>query len=105
MKLYALHDKKAKAFTAFQVVRSDAQVSRDFAQAVLDPKSQIGKYAADFELVQLGDVLDEYESVEYLVKNDEVVHSAYRVVLTAQQVLDSQPVRESGDPAQLSVMP
>lgn len=61
MKLYALHDKKARSFTSFHVERSDAVASRAFAEAVNAQGSVFGKYPEDFELVSVCDVHDAYE--------------------------------------------
>lgn len=94
MKLYALHDKKAKALSSFHVERSDVVASRGFVDAVMAKDSLFAKYPQDFELVSLCDVSQEYEG-----EFDDVVLvglSDQRVVITAQQVLDAQPV-----PAQL----
>jgi len=60
MKLYALHDKKARTFTSFHVERSDAVASRAFAEAVNAQGSVFGKYPEDFELVSVCDVHDVY---------------------------------------------
>lgn len=96
MKLYALHDKVAKALSAFQVAKGDASVTRDFAQAVLEPKSLLGKYPDDFELVVFATLSED------MIEGGVVCTPfPYLVVVTARQVLDLQPVRESGDPAQL----
>lgn len=89
MKLYALHDKKAKALSSFHVERSDVVASRGFAEAVMAKDSQFAKYPDDFELVSLCDVSNEYEGEFF-----DVVLASFseqRVVITARQVLDSQP--------------
>lgn len=100
MKLYAMHDKKSQALSAFQVAKSDAVVSRDFAQAVLDPKSLLGKYAEDFELVCIGVVKEDVVPGEL-----SALGVPMTVVLTAQQVLDLQPQPGARvDPAQLALM-
>lgn len=100
MKLYALHDKKSETLSAFQVAKADAAVSRDFAQAVLEPKSMLGKYPDDFELVVIAVVFED-------VQDDRVQSEGvpFEVVVTARQVVDLQPkpgVRD--DPAQLALM-
>lgn len=98
MKLYALFDRKAQAYTAYQVAKSDAVVSRDFAQAVLAPDSLLGKYAGDFELVRFCDVPEDPSG------EGEVMMVAVTVI-TAQQVVDLQPKAGAGsDPAQLALM-
>lgn len=89
MKLYALHDKKAKALSNFVVERSDAVASRSFAEAVTQPNSVLGKYADDFELVALCDVHQDYDG-----QFDEIMHTESHggvVVVTARQVMDLQP--------------
>lgn len=104
MKLYALHDVKAQSFTAFHVVKSDAVATRDFAQAVLEPKSMIGKYPQDFQLVCLASIADADAGArsEY---DDQFVQGEFRVVVTAQQVLDLQPkAGAASDPAQLALL-
>lgn len=87
MKLYALHDKKAKAFSSFHVERSDTVASRGFVDAVLQANSVFGKYPDDFELVSLCDVSQDYEDI------GDVVVRAFPVtsVITARQVVDAQP--------------
>lgn len=88
MKLYALHDKKAKALSSFHVERSDAVASRGFVDAVLQPNSVFGKYPEDFELVSLCDVSQDYDDLSGL----EVVSSVeFRSVLSAVHVIASQP--------------
>lgn len=94
MKLYALHDKKAKALSDFHVSKSDVVASRGFVEAVVRQDSLFAKYADDFELVSLCDVSQEYEHDFHGVVM--VVPEVVRVVITARQVLDSQP-----QPAQL----
>lgn len=88
MKLYALNDKKAMSLSSFHVERSDAVATRGFAEAVLQPNSVFGKYPADFELVSLCDVSQDYEGISPL----EIVNDVeFRVVVTAQQIVDMQP--------------
>lgn len=100
MKLYALHDTKAKALSSFHVAKSDAQASRDFAQAVLDPKGVLGKYPDDFELVSLADVFE-----DVLEDTLQVTALPMEVVVTAKQVVDLQPkAGAQGDPAQLALL-
>lgn len=94
MKLYALHDKKAKALSSYHVERSDVVASRGFVDAVLQKDSQFAKYPDDFELVRLCDVSQDYEGDFH--GHVAVVPEGVRVVITARQVLDSQP-----QPAQL----
>jgi len=88
MKLYALHDRKAKAFTDFHVLKSDTVASRGFAEAVMQPNSLYSKYADDFELVSLCDVSQEYEdlAVESLIGSFD-----FQVIITAAQILAAQP--------------
>ncbi|AXH75765.1 MAG: nonstructural protein [Microviridae sp.] len=89
MKLYALHDRKAKAFSSFHVERSDAVASRGFVDAVLQPNSVFGKYPEDFELVSLCDVSQDYADIP---EAEPIVGEfAFQVVLTAVQVIASQP--------------
>jgi len=92
VKLYALHDKKAGSLTAFQVVKTDAAVTRDFQQAVLEPKSLIGKYPDDFELVAIAEVYDDTRSAD----THQVEPIPRTVIITARQVLDLQPKGEAG---------
>lgn len=98
MKLYALHDKKAKALSSFHVERSDAVASRGFVDAVLQPNSTFGKYAEDFELVSLCDVSQDYTDLPEL--EPLVGEYQFSVVLTAVQVIASQPRSD----AQLSLL-
>lgn len=90
MKLYALHDKKAQTFSSFHVERSDAVASRSFADAVMQQGSVFSKYPEDFELVSVCDVHDCYAegAFETHVTVGIVDH---KVILTAEQVLASQP--------------
>lgn len=89
MKLYALHDRKAKSLSSFHVERSDVSASRGFVDAVLSKDSQFAKYPDDFELVSLCDVSQEYGGdFDGVVM---VVPEVVRVVITAAQVLASQP--------------
>lgn len=100
MRLYALHDKKAASLSSFVVERSDAQASRHFAQAVLEPKSLLGKYADDFELVVLAEIHEDVVST-----GEQVGGVVMSTVLSARQVLDLQPQPGSSvDPAQLQLM-
>lgn len=92
MKLYALHDKKAKSFSTFHVQPSDVSASRGFVEAVLAEGSLFGKYPDDFELVSLCDVSQAYEDLSSAVV---VGLQAFTVVLTAAQVLASQPRSDS----------
>lgn len=91
MKLYALHDRKAKSLSSFHVERSDTVASRAFAEAVLQSNSVLGKYPDDFELVSLCDVSQDYDNdfpatAQYFVEPHNAV-----VVITAAQVMASQP--------------
>ncbi|AXH77353.1 MAG: hypothetical protein [Microviridae sp.] len=91
MKLYALHDKKAKALSNFNVERSDAVASRLFAEAVNQQNSILSKYPEDFELVSLCDVSQEYEDLSDL----QLVSSVqFSVVLTAAQVVSLRPQQD-----------
>lgn len=87
MKLYAVHDKKAQALSVIHVNQGDTVASRGFADAVLQKDSVYGKYADDFELVCLADVSQEYQDLP----EEMVANIQFRVVITAQQVLDAQP--------------
>lgn len=98
MKLYAVHDKKAKSLSAFHVLKSDAVASRSFSEAVLDGQSPYGKYPDDFELVALCDVSQDYDMS--LVDMIEVVSQPV-VVITAAQVLAAQPKPDKQLPLQL----
>jgi len=96
MKLFALHDVKAKALTHFSVQKSDVVASRGFAEAVLEKDSPLGKYPEDFELVSLCSVSQDYDDLpESMVSDFE-----FRVVITASQVLAAQPKAD----AQLSLI-
>lgn len=88
MKLYALHDKKARALSNFVVERSDAVASRHFQEACLQPNSVLGKYADDFELVSLCAVSQDYDDEFPL---EMVAPTEVTVVVTARQVMDLQP--------------
>jgi len=88
MKLYALNDKKAMSLSSFHVERSDAVATRGFAEAVTQPNSVFGKYPQDFELVCLCDVSQDYEGLSPL----EILNNVeFRVVVSAQQIVDLQP--------------
>lgn len=84
MKLYALHDKKAKSFASFHVIRTDAEASRNFADAVLSEGSVFGKYPEDFELVSLCEVHDAYESWPEAIPVSDIVCV---VIVTASAVV------------------
>lgn len=92
MKLYALHDKKAKAFTHFTVQKNDTVASRSFAEAVLEANSPLARYPEDFELASLCDVSAEYEDSP----EDSILQweQEFRVVITAEQVIAAQPKKE-----------
>jgi len=100
MKLFAVHDKKAKSLSSFHVLAGVVVASRSFAEAVLDPQSPYGKYPQDFELVFLCDVSQEYEGqfdeVQFV---SEVMQQS--VVITAEQVLASQPKADAQIPLRL----
>lgn len=89
MKLYALHDKKAKSLSSFHVERSDVVASRSFAEACVQKDSVFAKYPTDFELVSLCDVSQEYD----FSPQDSILvgEYAFKVVITAEQVLAAQP--------------
>ena len=89
MKLYALHDKKAKSFTHFTVQKNDTVAARGFAEAVLEANSPLAWYPEDFELASLCDVSQDYE----FSPEDEIVVALqeFRVVITAEQVIAAQP--------------
>lgn len=98
MKLYALHDKKAKSLSSFHVERSDAQAARSFAEAVTADKSVFGKYPDDFELVALCDVSQEYEDLADVTLNvcegGFLSDFRFEVVVTAKDVLLLQGDRQ-----------
>jgi len=85
MKLYALHDKKAEALSAFHVEKSDAVATRRFVQAVLEPKSVLGEFADDFELVAVATVEEEAFAHGVVCAG-----FPFLVVVTARQVLDTR---------------
>lgn len=92
MRLFALHDKKAASLQSFHVLPSEVVASRQFAEAVMQKDSMLGKYPDDFELVSLCDVSQEYEGQ---FEGVELVSSvASRVVITARQVLNAQPPQD-----------
>lgn len=91
-KLYALHDKKAKALSSFHVEKSDPVASRNFAEAVKQKDSVFQKYPEDFELVALAEVRDEvHERVHELVQP----FVAPFVVITAEQIVATLPHQEA----------
>lgn len=105
MKLYALHDKKSRSLSSFHAAKSDAVASRDFAQAVVEPKSLLGKYPEDFELVALAVLEEELDAESDHMGGRVEEIQPYAVVLTAKQVMDLQPkVGQSSDPAQLALL-
>lgn len=85
MKLYALHDKKAKSLSSFHVEKSDAQASRSFADAVMQPNSPLGKFHEDFELVAVA-VVDENQ-IDAAV---DLLDEGHQVIITATQVVALQ---------------
>lgn len=52
--LFSVFDRKAKSYGPLMSYAHEAQATRDFSQAVLDPQSHLGKYAEDFVLRQVG---------------------------------------------------
>lgn len=84
MRLYALHDKKARALSSFHVERSDAVASRGFAEAVIKDGSVFAKYPQDFELVVVAFLRDDTSDVEPMVVE---MSPPLKVVITAEQVL------------------
>lgn len=106
MRLYAVLDLKANALSAFHVLKSDAVASRDFAQAVLEPKSIYGKYADDFQLVVLADVREDVgDQTRQGTELVALLDHGYDVVVTARQVVDLQPkAGQTADPAQLALL-
>lgn len=100
MKLYALYDVKADAYSNFVAEKSDAVATRQFAEAVTQPNSVLGKYADDFELVR---IVDLPESIVELRQLDSELAFDHIVVVTARQVMDLE-VKASPDSAQLSLI-
>jgi len=86
MKLYALYDVKADAYTNFVAEKSDAVASRQFAEAVTQPNSVLGKYADDFVLVCLGAVPESVDGED----ESTIGRFNHDIVLSARQVMDLQ---------------
>lgn len=101
MKLYALHDKKAKSLSSFHVEKSDVVASRGFAEAVMQPNSLFSKYPEDFELVSLCHVSQEYEGQFDDVEFVNSLKVDLGVVITAEQVLAAQPKADAQIPMRL----
>lgn len=87
MRLYALLDRKAAAYSSFHCDRSDAVACRAFADAVNAPDSTLGKYPQDFALVVLAEVRE-------TVGDDELPVDGYvpYEILTAEQVVSLRKV-------------
>lgn len=102
MRLYALHDKKARALSSFAAFKNSTVASRDFAGAVLEPKSVLAKYPDDFELVCVSDLFEDSDAQQLSAADLDSNIACWEVVLTARQVLDANAPRESGD--QLSLI-
>jgi len=54
MRLFAIRDEKAKAFTALVTDRNSAQAERNFKTAVKNPETDYAKYPEDFTLYEMG---------------------------------------------------
>lgn len=95
MKLFAVHDKKAKSLSVHHVLRDDAVAMRSFQDAVLSKDSVYGRYAEDFELVCLAELSDDTGSELPLV--DPIV--GLHVVITALSIVqlasksDAAPIK------------
>lgn len=101
MKLYALHDKKAKSFSSFFVDRNDTVASRNFAAAVMQEGSLYAKYPEDFELVSLCDVSQDYAGQFEESEPISLSAGTLAVVITAAQVLAAQPKSDKQIPLAL----
>lgn len=55
MKLFAVRDVKADSFGAPMSVASSGIAMRGFAEAVMDPKSELNKYPDDFSLYEIAE--------------------------------------------------
>lgn len=63
-KIYAIRDRIAQdlvghSMYVLMVFRTDAEATRYFADAILDPKSILAKHPGDYELIHLGDLTPE----------------------------------------------
>lgn len=99
MKLYALYDRKADAYSNYVAEKSDAVATRQFAEAVTQPNSILGKYADDFELVDLCFLPETSEETK---DSGDRVPFEHRVVVTARQVMDLQ--QKAAPDGQLSLL-
>lgn len=62
--IYSIRDRIANDFIGhsmyvLMVFRTDAEATRYFADAILDPKSILAKHPGDYELTALGEITDE----------------------------------------------
>jgi hypothetical protein len=58
-RFYAVRDSKVGAYSAPQVMRSDGEALRAFADAVNDKQSPMGKYPEDYSMWRIGDYDEE----------------------------------------------
>ena len=54
MKIYSVYDSKVEAYLPPLFFKSKGEFLRAFAEAVNDPKSNIGKYPADYTAFEVG---------------------------------------------------
>lgn len=101
MKLYALHDKKARALSAFAAYKSDAVATRDFASGVMADGSMLGKYPDDFELVCIAELVEDTSvQADPVWPIQPLEGRRYEVIVTARQIVDLQ----RPESAQLSLL-
>lgn len=55
MKLYAIRDVKADAFSAVHPCATEGVAKRSFAEACFDSKTDLAKYPEDYTLYQIGE--------------------------------------------------
>ena len=55
MKMYCINDSKVEAFLHPFFVNAKGEAIRGFTELANDPKTNIGKYASDFTLFELGE--------------------------------------------------
>lgn len=96
MKLYSLHDKKARVFLRPFVSQNDTEAIRGFLTIIQDVKSLVAQYPDEFTLVEIGEWNEETGVVNQSAQHAILMHGTQALdILVAKSQLNSPEVKNA----------
>lgn len=97
MKLFSVHDNKAKYYLTPFFMKTTAEAIRGFSEVCQDDKSQFNKYPNDFTLVEMG-TYDETTGKTNLYDTIAIIANASEFTISGHKPASIKDIRDALSP-------